>query len=296
MLGTNFLAWVGGAVASNKANYSTEAAPWHSWEGTGASIVTLATDFPVGVTGSLIPPGVGLAMGAVEMATGATAHKTVTIEPGGSANGANANGMFAVPSSAIVTAPVAGQYPKLYFEARVRFGQVTAMAAFIGMSLPGQTSADNTFFNSSDVFQIANLIGFVINPVATTGLLTSATKIQPVYSAASAALHTPTVATTGGIPSSADYAGQSLTPAVPGLLTDWTKLGFLVDATDPASVCVRWYQDGILLAQETLAQISAANWPSAAQLTPCVSAQTSASANKKLDLDWLYAGQILEVY
>lgn len=305
----NFQSWNGGAVASNRGNYQGDATGWTSFESstTAASTITPTTaDFPIPGTAARALGTAGAALGVITMAnaTSGAAHNGAIMELGGGANGASTSGPYALPPGATVTAPTAGQFPKLFFEARVRFNQTSGASAFLGFQAPGASASAIIVINASDVIQIRNAIGFAVNSVATTGFATSATKIQPYYGAASAANQvantTNFVGNVGGIPSSADYPGgnTALVPAanaVAGVLTDFTKLGFVFDALSPDGNCLKFYQDGVLLAQQSLSQIVAANWPSDAQLTPTLVVKNTGTSTgpTSMDLDWVcWAQQI----
>ncbi len=297
---TDFVTFNGTAVASNIGNYWFDGGGFTSFEDTSSSIACLSTDFPLStIAGSTYPPAVGLQFGAIELATVATINKGVTVQFGGGANGASNKGMFAVPANVIVTTPSANQLPKLFFEARVRFPQNTSMTAVIGMATPGKTAAANGIIASGSALAANNAIGFAVVNLTSTGFLGATPgAIQPFYGSVGGAFtvanQTGFTGSIGGIPSTSSYIGAAQSPAVAGLLTDWTKLGFVFDATQPAAL--QFYQDGILLAQQTLSQLVAANWPGFAALTPTIAIQSSlASTAVKLDVDWVGAGQVIEI-
>lgn len=313
----NFLTWAQQTITTTPAvgtYVGGNGTPWKSSEGTTTlgSIIQNAADIPVGVTGSLIPPAVGLCNGAVRLSTnaGTTAHNECAMEPGGLLA---AKGNFGLPSSAAVNVPIPGQLPKVYFEARVRFAQTTLMAMFLGLAAP-TNAGHNTMFSGADVAQKISAIGFWINPVS-DGLTPhqwaiSAAQIQPGYAvtAAGATISNAATATfvgnVGGIPSTTDYPGNSAATAYNGqtvtptpLLTDFTKLGFVLDPTDPAGLALRFYQDGVQIAAQTISQLVAANWPSNVPLNPLVYIQSTGAGTtaQVLSMDWIIAATQLAV-
>lgn len=271
LLFDNFLNFGGGPTATaitsgNQNTYAGTDSTWRSAEFTGGSIKMTGTDNPNGASILLS------AVGALRMATPATAHADVTMELASTLQSVSQSGlgMFGVGGNAAATVPVAGSLPKLYFEARVRFNQAVTQSLFLGLCVPNKTSAIQSIFGAADVYVTMNAIGFQINGLA------SATAINAGYGIAGTALTT--VGSAG---------------AVPGTLTNWTKLGFIFDPTDQSAL--RFYQDGVLLGQQTLSQITAANWPSNVPLTPTVCIHTIAASVASLDIDWISVGQILSV-
>ena len=286
-----FMSWGGGAVASKLGNYTGDSAAWHSFEDTGCTIKLSAVDNPSGVATSVN------GLGVIKMVSAATAHINAAMEFAGTANASGAGlGAYGLGGGALATAPLSGSRPKIFFEARVRFAQAAAAGAFIGLAMPNKTASANLLMNGSDVFQVTDAIGFALSPVASTGLATSATKLQPFYSHVGAAItaagQSGFVGNTGGIPGQSTYAGQLITPVVAGVITDFTKLGFVVDPDDVQPL--RFYQDGFLLATQTLSQIVAANWPSFVPLNPLFYLQATGSggAAVELDIDWVDIGII----
>lgn len=237
---------------------------WRSQEGssTAGSITNLTTDYPTGIE------AVGNAFGTIRLATGAAAHNSVALEGLGA--------QYGLGSNAAVTIPVANTFPKLYFEARVRFNQSTVQSAFIGLGDPGLTSGMNTLFSSGDVYQQKNVIGWRINGA------TSTTAINAGYGASGVGWVT------------------AASGAVPTTLTNWTKLGFVFDPFDVQPL--RYYQDGVLIAQQglttagNLTGITAASWPSNVALVPLLylQAQGSGGAQVTLDVDWIAVGELLD--
>jgi hypothetical protein len=296
---TDFVTFNGTAVASNVGNYWFDGGGFTTWEDTSGSVATLATDFPLStITNSTYPPATGLAFGAIELATVATINKGITAQFGGGANGASNHGMFAVPPNVIVTSPSTGQLPKLYFEARVRFPQNANLTMVLGLATPGKTASANGIIASGSALAANNAIGFAITSLASTGFATSLTAIQPFYGSSGGAFtvanQTGFVGSVGGIPSTASYIGATQSPVVAGVLTDWTKLGFVFDPSQPTAL--QYFQDGVLLAQQTISQLVAANWPSFAQLTPTIAIQSSlASTAVKLDVDWIGIAQVIDI-
>jgi hypothetical protein len=315
---TNFLNFTSPvATTANQNVYVADGGvSFRSWEGTsaGGNGIGGISDIPVGVTGSLIPPAVGLAFGAIELNTGTTINETYAIESGNIGIPAGPTGTmtgtFALPSSAATTAPVAGQLPKLFFETRVRFKQILNASIFIGLAKPNDTSTGILYFTAGNVWVPQTAIGFIVNSTAGAGgLNVSGQQIQPFYGVTtmqvangSQTLGTANTfqGTVGGIPSSTDYPGNPASTAYTGtttadLLTNWTKLGFVVDATGPDGVLLEFYQDNVLLADLTLSQIVGAQWPSNVALTPAFAIQNKTAVVRQLDIDWLACGQHLSV-
>ena len=300
----NFLSFVGTSIAANRGNYWGKDTGWTSFEATTTgTIQPSATDFPIPGTGAMGIGTAGSSLGVIKLRNVTTAHNSTQMEMGGGANGAAANGIYGLGSNASVTVPGAGTLPKLYFECRIRFPQNANNGLFVGLCTPGKTSAINTIFSAADVLGPLNAIGFGVTPVASTGFATSATKIQPFYASAGGAIQAANqsgfTGSVGGIPSTADYPGSvaALVPAanVAGLLTDFTKIGFVFDPSDVQPL--RFYQDGVLLATQTLSQIVAANWPSNGQLTPTIYTQSTGSntASVGIDVDWVCIGQTMNI-
>ncbi len=277
----NFLCWMGTVIASNLGNYVGSGTAWHSFEASGASLKLSAADNPTGYAGS------GVGFGVLKMVTGATAHNSVQMELGGTANAVGTSiGAFGVGSNAAATVPSGTSLPKLFFETRVRFVQSTVQSAFIGLAVPNKTSGVNTVYNGSDVYQNMNCIGFQLDGATDT------TKLNAIYGIAASA---PVVVGNGGVPSTAAYAGQNVTPVVAGALTDFTKIGFVFDPTNVQAL--RFYQDGYLLGSQTLPQITAAKWPSNVPLNVLyyLQAEGAGGASVEMDVDWVAIGQLLNL-
>jgi hypothetical protein len=259
----DFLCLGGTVIASTAGNYFGNNSAWHSFESSGSSVLLSGTDVPN--QGN----SVSRALGVVKLRTAATDDLAVGMELGGGPNQAGAGlGAFGVGSTAAVTVPTPGSLPKLVFECRVRWPQVASGNVFLGLAVPNQTSAANTVFSTSNAIVNSNMIGFYT-------LAAAASTINAVYGVAA------------GVPTSVG------TGTAPSTAANFTKLGFIFD---PMAVYpLRYYQDGVLLGQKKLSEITAAAWPSNVALNPLIYALASTTTVTGIDVDWIAVGQLMGV-
>lgn len=216
-------------VATNVGYPQGATGGWYTYEDSGSSITQLATE-------------VG---GVARILLQAAANEEAAMTAGATA------GMVKVYS----TSP-----RKLWFETRVRFGQITDQAAFIGLA--EEACPANSLLADTTPVMSKDQVGFTV-AIATPAALNAA------YGEAT----TPTIHSAGV---------QTLVAAT------WYKLGMYYDA---GADLFKWFVNGVQVG--TSLDVSGTTaFPDGEELTPLFAIKTVAGAASSLDIDWVRVAQL----
>lgn len=201
--------------------------------------------------------------GSLSTASGVVRFSTDSVDNNGTImQGGREGASWGLPTSS-------GVLPKMFFEARVRFNEASAHNIFLGLAQGGLATGMATLIQDTTDTMVTttNSIGFFFTNTANSVLFN--------YQAAAA----PTAITQTG--------------TLPSTLTNWTKLGFVIDPYDVSQI--RIYQDGAQIG--SLSSIPSTNWPSTGTvgLTPTIVVKDTAASQVVFDIDWIAIGQILSV-
>ena len=161
--------------------------------------------------------------------------------------------------------------PKLWFEARVSFGQIVTQDFFVGLAEKGLAAASGLYSNA-DALADKSLIGFSIQS------LVSSSVINCIHQKNGGG---------GALTIGTAVASQTI------VASTFIKLGFVVDMMNGDLKRLRYFVNGIEVQNTPLSSTAQqAAFPSAANLTRLFAMKNSAAAASSVKMDWWRCAQL----